>query len=70
MPLIAGTAPEPVFDPKKHLNLHMPEYVRLLSTFEKAKFTPDITSSEWKQKGENGTDFAYTSPFSVSYSPT
>ena len=66
---MTGTAPEPVFDPKKHLNLHMPEYVRLLSTFEKAKFTPDITSSEWKQKGENGTDFAYTSPFSVSYSP-
>jgi len=60
-----GTAPEPVFDPQKHLNLQMPEYVRLLSTFEKAKFTPDITSSEWKQKGENGTDFAYTSPFSL-----
>lgn len=60
-----GLVSEPQFDPKKHLNLEMPEYVRLLSTFEKAKYTPDITSSEWRKKGENGTDFAYTSPFSL-----
>ena len=56
-----GFIKEPKFDPKVHLNLEMPEFVRLLSTFEKAKYTPKV-------KYSGGTDFAYTSPFSVSRS--
>jgi len=58
-----GYIQEPTFDPKVHLNLRMPEYVRLLSTFEKAPYTPDIADS--MNRGEQGTDFAYTSPFSL-----
>ena len=58
-----GLIREPKFDPKVHLNLEMPEFVRLLSTFEKAKYlyTPEV-------KYAGGTDFAYTSPFNVSRS--
>ena len=63
----AGYIQEPTFDPKVRLNLRMPEYVRLLSTFEKAPYTPDIADS--MNRGEQGTDFAYTSPFSVSCFP-
>lgn len=57
-----GFIREPKFDPKIHLDLEMPNFVRLLSTFEKAKFTPDKATRKITQ---NGTDFAYTSPFSL-----
>ena len=57
-----GLVKEPVFDPDVHLNLEMPPYVRLLSTWEKAECTPDIS----KSRTEDGTDFAYTAPFNVS----
>jgi len=57
-----GFINEPQFDPKIHLDLKMPEYVRLLDSFEKAKYTPDINT---RKSNENGTNFAYTSPFSL-----
>lgn len=49
---------EPVFDPKVHLDLQMPEYVRVLETFEKSNTFPKINKT-------GGSDFAYSSPFQV-----
>ena len=49
---------EPRFDPKVHLDLQHPEYIRLLTDFEKAKKYPVVTD-------HNGSTFAYSAPFQV-----
>lgn len=49
---------EPRFDPKIHLNLQKPNYIRLLTDFEKTTEMPKVTGSE-------GSPFAYSSPFQV-----
>ena len=50
---------EPIFDPDVHLQLEMPEYVRVLPDFEKMKTTPDI------DRDQNRSQFAYSAPFQV-----
>ena len=47
---------EPRFDPRLHLDLQHPEYIRLLTDFEKTKKYPKVTD-------HNGSSFAYSSPF-------
>eukprot|EP00095_Tigriopus_kingsejongensis_P003427 maker-scaffold110_size354795-snap-gene-0.15 protein:Tk03427 transcript:maker-scaffold110_size354795-snap-gene-0.15-mRNA-1 annotation:"hypothetical protein" len=49
---------EPIFDPKAHLDLQSPKYVRLLKTFEKTQKFP-------KANADGGSDFAYSAPFQV-----
>ena len=49
---------EPQFDPKVHLDLHHPEYIRLLTNFEKTKKYPVVND-------HNGSPFAYSAPFQV-----
>ncbi len=49
---------EPVFDPKVHLNLQHPEYIRLLDDFEKTNAYPVVTDHK-------GSNFAYSAPFQV-----
>ncbi len=51
---------EPKFDPKIHLDLERPEWIRLLPNFEKTTKLPKVDSS-------NGSPFAYSSPFNVSH---
>ncbi len=50
--------PEPKFDPKIHLNLKKPEYIRLFPNFEKAEKTPRVESNK-------GSKFAFSSSFQV-----
>ena len=50
---------EPIFNPEIHLQLEMPEYVRVLPDFEKMKATPVIN------REQNGSRFAYSAPFQV-----
>ena len=47
---------EPRFDPRLHLDLQHPEYIRLLTDFEKTKKYPKVTD-------HNGSPFAYSAPF-------
>ena len=47
------------FDPKIHLNLGMPEFVRIFPVFDKAPCTPPF------QGNSEGSLFAYSSPFQV-----
>ena len=47
---------EPRFDPRLHLDLQHPEYIRLLTDFEKTKKYPKVTD-------HNGSTFAYSAPF-------
>ena len=49
---------EPRFDPKVHLDLQHPEYIRLLADFERTKKYPVVTD-------HNGSPFAYSAPFQV-----
>ena len=49
---------EPRFDPKVHLDLKKPSYIRLLTDFEKTTKMPKVTGSQ-------GSPFAYSSPFQV-----
>ena len=51
---------EPRFDPKVHLDLQHPEYIRLLTDFEKTKKYPVVTD-------HNGSQFAYSAPFQVQF---
>ena len=48
------------FDPAIHLNLEMPDYVRVFPDFKKMKKTPEFFGDA------NGSKFAYSSPFQVS----
>lgn len=50
---------EPRFDPAIHLNLEMPDYVRVFPDFKKMKKTPEFFGDA------NGSKFAYSSPFQV-----
>ena len=50
---------EPIFNPEIHLQLEMPEYVRVLPDFEEMKTTPVINCEQ------NGSRFAYSAPFQV-----
>jgi hypothetical protein len=50
---------EPRFDPKVHLDLKHPEYIRLLPDFKKTTFPcPRVTDHK-------GSQFAYSTPFQV-----
>ena len=51
---------EPRFDPKIHLTLGRPQYLRLLPGFDKADKCPLVNSCK-------GSRFAYSSPFQVEY---
>lgn len=51
---------EPRFDPKVHLKLDMPEYVRCFPDFVSMKKTPPFIGDI------NGSKFAYSAPFQVS----
>ena len=51
---------EPKFDPKIHLNLQKPKFVRLMPDYEK-RFDFPIKG----EKHENGSAFAWSSPFQV-----
>ena len=50
---------EPIFNSEIHLQLEMPEEVRVLPDFEKMKTTPVI------DREQNGSRFAYSAPFQV-----
>jgi hypothetical protein len=61
MPLMINTyddVDEPRFNPKIHLDLREPEYIRVLPYFKKAKTCPTV-------KDHSGTSFAYTKAFQV-----
>lgn len=49
---------EPRFNPKVHLRLEKPDYVRMLPNFKKTKHTPAKTTSN--------SMFGYSSPFQAS----
>ena len=51
---------EPRFDPEIHLNLEMPEFVRIFPNFDSVDRTPPFTLDQ------NGSKFAYSAPFQVS----
>jgi len=50
---------EPRFDPDIHLNLQMPEFVKVFPDFTNMKKTPTFTNDP------NGSRFAYSAPFQV-----
>jgi hypothetical protein len=50
---------EPRFDAKLHLNLELPEYVRVFPDFAAMKRTPPFINDI------NGSKFAYSAPFQV-----
>ena len=50
---------EPVFDPVIHLDLEMPEYVRIFPDFQAVAKTPKFTPDTM------GYTFAYSAPFQV-----
>ena len=52
--------PEPEFDPEIHLNLQRPKFVRLFPDFRKCSDFPVN-----KNKGENSSPLAWSSPFQV-----
>jgi len=49
---------EPKFDPDRHLDLHKPDYIRVLGDFQKKTTLLKVDSS-------HGSPFAYSSPFQV-----
>ena len=50
---------EPVFDPDIHLDLEMPEYVRIFPDFQAVAKTPKFTFDTV------GSRFGYSAPFQV-----
>ena len=50
---------EPKFDPKVHLNLEMPEYIKCFPDFKSTTQTPHFDSLD------NGSRFAYSAAFQV-----
>jgi len=50
---------EPRWDPEIHLNLQMPDFVKVFPDFTNMKKTPAFTNDS------NGSRFAYSAPFQV-----
>ena len=50
---------EPLFDPKLHLDLGMPDYIKCFPDFKPMKTTPQFDPED------NGSRFAYSAPFQV-----
>ena len=50
---------EPLFDPKIHLDLGMPDYIKCFPDFKPIKKTPQFDPED------NGSRFAYSAPFQV-----
>ena len=50
---------EPLFDPKLHLDLGMPDYIKCFPDFKPMKTSPTFDAED------NGSRFAYSAPFQV-----
>jgi len=50
---------EPLFDPKIHLDLGMPDYIKCFPDFKPMKTTPQFDPED------NGSRFAYSAPFQI-----